>query len=750
MPAAAMIRVIHFLRHRAVPAGDEPDADMLRRFVGAGEGAAFAGLVRRHGAMVLGVCRRVLNDVHDAEDAFQATFLVLARKAGSVRKPDALASWLYGVAYRVALKTRTAATVRHRAAALPPDLASSLDPVAEAAWHELRPLLDEELNRLPEKYRAPLVLCYLEGKTNEEAARLLGWTKGTVSGRLARARDLLRPRLARRGVALWSGGMTVLLAQAAAPASAALVDTTVRAGLPGAASGPAAALAEGVIKAMFLTQVKTWTAVVAALGLVTAGAGALWRQARADEPARPAVNRERERPEQDRAPKDRPGVLFTVPEDPKADAGEMQKLQGTWQAVALERNGEKLSAEAAKRFRIVIQKDTITFNPDAAPRSATFRLGPTSKPKAIWLTPSGTTEKETVRGIYSLEDGRLQLCVDNDQGKTIPTEFATKPASGLMLLVLERATEARKSEEPKAVEGTALATLMGSGAPVRAVAFSPDGRAVAACAKDGRIYCWEAKTGKLLHKVEGNRWRSLAFSPDAKLIAAVGSRPQQQGEVGTVHVVDAITGKILFTLKEEGGSSDAVAFSPDGRHLATAGSDGTMQIYDLPRGARRLVWHGHNGAISALAFSPDGKTLASGGADHSVKLWDSETGKEVRVFTGTAEVTGVAFSRNGKLILAGSQDGAVRLWDVQAGKELLRLDAHRNGVRSAVFSPDRQIVATAGADGTVKLWDASLGRQLRTIVADKKAVNGIAFSPDGQIAASGCADGTVKLWHVGQ
>ena len=171
MSSPSMNRVVHFLRRAVAPAVGDEDGELLRRFVAAREEAAFAGLVRRHGAMVLGVCRRLLNDTHEAEDAFQATFLVLARRAAAVRKRDSVASWLYGVAYRVSLKARAAA--HRRPGGEPVEPISTADPAAEAAWRELRPAIDEELSRLPEKYRAPLVLCYLEGKTNEEAARLL-------------------------------------------------------------------------------------------------------------------------------------------------------------------------------------------------------------------------------------------------------------------------------------------------------------------------------------------------------------------------------------------------------------------------------------------------------------------------------------------------------------------------------------------------------------------------------------------------
>jgi RNA polymerase sigma-70 factor (ECF subfamily) len=182
------------------------DTQLLKRFAQRHEEAVFAALIRRHGPMVLSVCRRVLRNSHDAEDAFQATFLVMIEKGHRLRKPELLSNWLYGVAYRTALHARQRAARRsereREAVAMSSD--SVNDPEIES--RELRRVLDEELLRLPQKYRAPLVLCYLEGKTNEEAARQLGWPSGSMSYRLARGRDLLRQRLETR-----MGGATIFL-----------------------------------------------------------------------------------------------------------------------------------------------------------------------------------------------------------------------------------------------------------------------------------------------------------------------------------------------------------------------------------------------------------------------------------------------------------------------------------------------------------------------------------------------------------
>lgn len=209
---------------------DPSDRELLLRFVNQRQEAAFETLVRRHGPMVQGVCRRVLGDAHEAEDAFQATFLVLVRKSDSIRRPELLANWLYGVAFRIAQKARVNASKRERMPMQSDQLATQ-EQLLEVEWAEVKTVLDEEINRLPEKFRAPLVLCYFNGKTNIEAARLLGWPEGSISERLAKAREALRRRLNRRGLTLSAALLALLLSQKAASAAVptVVVEATVTA-----------------------------------------------------------------------------------------------------------------------------------------------------------------------------------------------------------------------------------------------------------------------------------------------------------------------------------------------------------------------------------------------------------------------------------------------------------------------------------------------------------------------------------------
>jgi RNA polymerase sigma factor (sigma-70 family) len=277
------------------------DAELLERFA-SGQEDAFAVLVRRHGDLVLGVCRRVLGNPHDAEDAFQAAFLVLARKAGTVRQSESLAGWLHRVAYRIALRAR-GNQARRRAGE---DKARSLfEPAGneEAPFDDLGELLDEEVHRLPEKYRVPVLLCYLQGRTNEEAARQMRCPTGTVKIRLLRARQMLRKRLARRGVGATLSALLALCAERAAASEPLLACTTwagVRAagGTPLAQAGVtsgAAGLAGGALKGMALARLKLAAAVLltAALGAFADG---MLQRAPAAESTAPAIKRSAPRP----------------------------------------------------------------------------------------------------------------------------------------------------------------------------------------------------------------------------------------------------------------------------------------------------------------------------------------------------------------------------------------------------------------------------------------------------------------------
>jgi RNA polymerase sigma factor (sigma-70 family) len=254
----------------------------LEQYVACRDEAAFEALLRRHGAMVLGVCLRVLRNQADAEDAFQATFLVLVRKAAAIRSRH-VGSWLYGVARNTALKalaTNRKRRTREREAGSVPRART-----AEPGWCDLRALLDTELSRLPDRYRAPLVLCDLGGKTIKDAARHLGWPQGTAATRLARGRTLLARRLAKHGLIVSAGMVTATFASRSALArvAPALVHTTIQAATRYAMAGGAAAvlipaevvaLTEGVLQAMSLNKLRSAicvSLVLAAIGLAASG-----------------------------------------------------------------------------------------------------------------------------------------------------------------------------------------------------------------------------------------------------------------------------------------------------------------------------------------------------------------------------------------------------------------------------------------------------------------------------------------------
>jgi RNA polymerase sigma factor (sigma-70 family) len=301
-----VLRQLNTLFHCGV-AGPLRDEELLEQFVAGGEEAAeaaFTALVDRHGAMVLGVCRRILGNRHAAEDAFQATFLVLARKAPAIARREQLASWLHGVARRAAMDARARAARQHaREKRL--GIISPVERMDEIQKSELRSILDEELAGLPERHRAAIVLCELEGLSRREAARRLGVSEGTLSSRLARAKLRLRERLTRRGLALSAAALASALAQDAqalcVPAS--LADSTIRgatlvatgSSLTGVASTSVISLTEGVLKAMLLSKLKLAFLGLVTVALVTTGAGVVAQDRPSDEDRLKSVERKLDR-----------------------------------------------------------------------------------------------------------------------------------------------------------------------------------------------------------------------------------------------------------------------------------------------------------------------------------------------------------------------------------------------------------------------------------------------------------------------
>lgn len=300
MATARLDQVLHRLRFNVIRHGDAQatDGELLACYVATRDEAAFEALLRRHGAMVFGVCRRVLQNDADAEDAFQATFLVLVRKAASLRQPGGVSNWLYGVAHNTALKAKAMIQQRRakeKVAGAMPKGTNGVD-----SWPQLQSVVDAELNQLPEKYRMPIVLCDLEGKTIKEAVHQLGWPQGTLASRLTRGRALLAKRLTKHGITLSAGAVAAALTQGAASAAvpASLTATTVHAaglfaaGKTAAASGvsaTAAVLTEGVLRTMLLMKLKLAATLLILASALSVGIGGFAYRLLAADDVQPAA-----------------------------------------------------------------------------------------------------------------------------------------------------------------------------------------------------------------------------------------------------------------------------------------------------------------------------------------------------------------------------------------------------------------------------------------------------------------------------
>jgi RNA polymerase sigma factor (sigma-70 family) len=602
---------------------DKTDRQLLDRFVACGDQAAFAELVARHGACVWAVCRRVLGQVQDAEDAFQAVFLILGRKAVAIRKRESVGSWLHGVAYRAAMKLRRAAARRRARERHAGSAAPEPPPPDQAAARELQRLLDEEVARLAEKYRTPFVLCCLEGRTRPEAAHQLGWSEGTVSSRLAQARALLQKRLGQRGFTFSAVLTACALAEGkvAAAAPLALVQCAVQAGVAGnvaAAFSPSVVtLADGIGRALMVTRLKTAVVVSLSLALVTSAAGVAAHQmlpARAEGPA--AVQ---EKP----AP---PGALPAVsdvwsavlsPDGRLAAAGAGRWDQpgevGVWDLAT----GKPL-LHVAERKGVA----SVAFSPDGK----LLAWGNNSNEVRLAEVPSGNE-------VAVLRTPRVSRVAFSPDGSLL----AVASEAGIVRLV----DVARRKT---------LCDLEGDLFRFHHVAFSPDGKRLLAGGGDWRqggvcqVTVWDVDSRKQVGKLIGHEFAVLciAFSPDGKTIAT--------GAVDrTIRLWDADTGAEIKVLRGHGDRVECLTFTRDGKTLVSGGLDGTVRFWDVAEGRETARLGGPPGedaaaangvaaaawgftrSVRAVRFTPDGSTLLVGGGPRTLRLFDSATRKETAV-----------------------------------------------------------------------------------------------------------------------
>jgi RNA polymerase sigma factor (sigma-70 family) len=769
--------VLRHLRRLRGAGPEDGDAGLLQRFVALRDETAFAELLGRHGPMVLGACRRVLGDSPDAEDAFQATFLVLVQKAATLRDPATLANWLYGVVVRVARKARTTAE-RRRARERQAIPMRQSDDLEAAIWRDLRPVLDEELERLPPKYRTPLVLCYFEGHSHEEAARKLGWTNGTICGRLARARDLLRKRLMRRGLAPSAAALATLLGNEATAATvpAALFDATLKAALgcaagTGIAAAQIAALTKGALNAMFWSKCKAALLIVVTLGAL-AGAGGVVHQALS---ARPAVEEPTPLARENEPEKKETEVLRDLLGDPLppgalARMGTNRLTHDSYvHTLAFGADGKTLLfAGVGDKVRFCeattgTQKHSLECGGDFVEHLA---LSPDGKTVALSV---GTWEKgnkfgdkppaaiyhvsvreiATGKELYRLKVGAGKLAFSPD-GKCLAT-MDDRSARSVRLWDAVTGEKGREIPEPRGTVGC--------------MAFSPDSKLLATGVADGVVRFWDPSTGKevgqgLKHDLSLG---ALAFTPDGKLLATgTGSwRPdgriitttasdEEKKLVGTIHLWNVAERKETGQLEGHLHWVSSLAFAKDGKTLASAGVDATVRLWDVSAGKQKHRFEMDEGNSDQVVFSPDGQIVAAT-TGHHVRLWDANTGKEISSRIGhRQQICLLAFSPDGKTVASAAwQERVVCVWEAGTGKLRHRLERHTNLVTALTFTQDGSALVSGSFDeGAARVWDPATGKERRKLGGEKGKLDQVAVSPAGDVAAlrDGRPDGGLWLY----
>jgi RNA polymerase sigma factor (sigma-70 family) len=663
------------------------DSELLARYVQGQDQMAFAEVVRRYGGLVFGVARRQLPDHGSAEDVFQATFLALARFAPRLGRQASLANWLYTVALRQARKARvrTARRIQYESAC-PNSSTPPADPLAEISARELLCIVDEELDRLPEKYRLPILLCCVEGLSREEAARQLGWSCGEVKGRLERGRRRLADRLSRRGAA---PGVLVLpaIADTAIPADL-LARTAAQAATPWSPALPAAVLA--LVAPASHRLIVPVALLIGSLALVVAAGLALGRgdkEPGKTEPPRSVVKAEEpaSRPEQ------------PLPAGSTLRFGTSRYRHGTTiESLTVSADGTTAVSSSGSHYQGSVRAYDLTTGRE---RYTLGNLSPFAE--VVALSPDGRKLAVKVSAAVSLRDAAT--------GK-----------------------ELKRIEYPSGTTGTLTGWLT----------FTPDGSGIILSTYKGDgIHLLDVDKGSVKRTFPHQAVVFAgAVSPDGRFLAGGGWDNEKGAHF--VRLWELATGKELRRFPTGGGGTRCLAFSPDGTILAT-GDDSArpkamIRLFEVASGKeqKQIPLEGSS-SIRSIAFAPDGKTVAASGLKKTVLL-DPATGKERLRFEHWT--VGLHFSADGK-VLTGAVSGAIHQWDAATGKPLTPRSAPDSWVRQILTTPDGRLVITRGEDGDGHLWDARTGAHLRRLTVAWRY--GLALSPDGRYLVWGVQDESV-------
>ncbi len=753
------------------------DRELLRRFTKQREEAAFLALLKRHGTLIQRICRRMLPNAHDADDVFQATFLVLLKKASALRWRDCISGWLHEVAYRLAVKTKSAHVRRSLKESRAAIADAAGDPLNALTVQEAQTLLHEELNRLPDRLRSPLVLCYLESQTQEEAAQQLGWSLRTVKRRLQRGREILHQRLPRRGLTLAAALTTGLATTAPAPAS--LIRSTLIAavsftsGKAGTISAPVAILVQGALGSMFLTKVKVMATLVvclAASGLIftqvfpnawqktwpgLSGADASDTAKKDFKVAQIGANKKEARPSIIDDPTNekeaKAGVdLYGDPLPPGAVArlGTVRfRYPMPLTACAVSPDGRIIAGANSYGFQLWDAETGRRLHnlPDLLGEVAALAFSPDSKVLATYIFYYDKLRfHDVVTGKMVKEYDQNKI---GEKGKSYTSHYLGYLPDGKHLLL----KNGRESSVHllDAASGEEVRTFLSKGNILYAVASSPDGKMLAVVDENSNVLVREMATGKEMFSIASGeaKFLTVTFAPNSKTLATEDFN-------GNARLWEASTGKLLHILDarlDKRSVPDpltwSLSFSPDGKTLAASFLTSTV-IWDTTTGKeiRRLKLP-HAGKV---AYLPDGKSFMVGGGwnqdIHGLSFIDATTGKSCRPFDGhQSGIVAVAISADGQFVATADSgpDGKFRIWDKKTGKIVNHEDSTHRWLKDLAFNPNGDILAVSHDEG-ITLWDLNTGKQARTLPG--KWDLSLTFSNDGsKLASFDCYHGYIRI-----